>query len=235
EVTAEHEGAELAVKVSGPGGLIVDLSEVFAGIDGFLLAITASLVLVLLVLIYRSPVVALVPLISVGWVFMLASAFGALLAEEVGFAVDPMSTGIMTVMLFGAGTDYCLFISSRYREELTKVEDKHEAMRRTMRGVGGAVLSAGGTILIATVSLLLAVLPAYRSLGPVLAIAVIVMLVASLALVPAILTILGRASFWPFRPAYTPDQPVQATESRGWSWIADHVLRRPVTMLVAMA
>jgi putative drug exporter of the RND superfamily len=232
DVTSQYDGAELSVKVSGPAGLVVDLVAVFEGIDGFLLIVTATLVLVLLVVIYRSPIVALVPLVSVGWVFVMADSTAAWLATQIGFAVDGQSTGIMTVLLFGAGTDYCLFISSRYREEMAKVQDKHEAMRRSMRGVGGAIVSAGGTILIATIILLLAVLPAYRSLGPVLAIAVALMMAAALTLVPAILTILGRWSFWPFRPRYAPDQP---DEEKGaspiWSRIADGVLRRPVTVL----
>lgn len=222
---------DVEVKVSGPAGLIVDLVKVFAGIDGFLLIVTASLVLVLLVLIYRSPVVALVPLISVGWVFTMADSLAAWLASWVGFAVDGQSTGIMTVLLFGAGTDYCLFVSSRYREELTRVQDKHEAMRRTLRGVGEAILSAGSTILLATLILLLAVLPAYRSLAPVLAIAVGLMMVAAITLVPAILTILGRGSFWPFRPAYVENAAPTDSESRGWSWVASRVLERPVAVL----
>jgi RND superfamily putative drug exporter len=230
--TAAIDGADLEVKVSGPAGLIVDLVKVFAGIDGFLLAVTAGLVLVLLVLIYRSPVVALVPLISVGWVFSMADSLAAWMATVVGFSVDGQSTGIMTVLLFGAGTDYCLFISSRYREELTRVEDKHEAMRRTLRGVGEAILSAGSTILLATLILLLAVLPAYRSLAPVLAIAVGLMMIAAITLVPAILTILGRGSFWPFRPKYVENASPDEQESKIWSWMADHVLKRPVAVLI---
>jgi putative drug exporter of the RND superfamily len=231
DFTAQFDGADLDVRVSGPAGLIVDLTAVFADIDGFLLLVTASLVLVLLLIIYRSPIVAMVPLISVGWVFAMADSLGAWLATTVGFAVDGQSTGIMTVLLFGAGTDYCLFISSRFREELARVQDKHEAMRRTMAGVGGAIVSAGSTILFATIILLLAVLPAYRSLGPVLAIAVALMMLAALTLVPAILTVLGRWSFWPFRPKYEPNKPEDETASPIWSWIAERVLRRPGTVL----
>lgn len=233
DFTSQFDEADLSVRVSGPAGLIVDLTAVFAGIDGFLLAVTASLVLVLLLLIYRSPIVAMVPLIAVGWVFAMADSLGAWLATEIGFAVDGQSTGIMTVLLFGAGTDYCLFISSRFREEMTRVQDKHEAMRRAMAGVGGAIISAGGTILVATIILSLAVLPAYSSLGPVLAIAVGVMMLAALTLVPAILTILGRWSFWPFRPKYEPEKPDEDTASPVWSWIAERVLRRPGTVLAA--
>lgn len=233
DVTARYDNAELMVKVSGPGGLVVDLVKVFEGIDGFLLLVTAVLVLVLLVAIYRSPIVALVPLVCVGWVFTLANGVAAWASQQIGFPVDGQSTGIMTVLLFGAGTDYCLFISSRFREELALVEDKHEAMRRSMRGVGGAIVSAGATILIATVILLLAVLPAYRSLGPVLAIAVALMMAAALTLVPAILTILGRWSFWPFRPKYNPHASRSERAGPVWSRIADVVLRRPVAVLSA--
>jgi transport protein len=231
DVTNQYDGAELTIRVSGPGGLIVDLVKVFEGIDGFLLIVTAVLVLVLLVAIYRSPIVALVPLVSVGWVFTLANGVAAWASREIGFPVDGQSTGIMTVLLFGAGTDYCLFVSSRFREEMTQVADKHEAMRRSMRGVGGAIVSAGATILVATVILLLALLPAYRSLGPVLAIAVALMMAAALTLVPAILTILGRWSFWPFRPIYIPDKPASESASPVWSRIADIVLRRPLAVL----
>lgn len=233
DVTTQYDGADLMVRVSGPGGLIVDLVKVFEGIDGFLLIVTAVLVLVLLVAIYRSPIVALVPLVSVGWVFTLANGVAAWASREIGFPVDGQSTGIMTVLLFGAGTDYCLFISSRFREELTLVENTHEAMRRSMRGVGGAIVSAGSTILVATIILLLALLPAYRSLGPVLAIAVALMMAAALTLVPAILTILGRWSFWPFRPSYAPGKPASESSSPVWSRIAGIVLRRPAAVLSA--
>lgn len=232
DYTSQFDTGSLQVKVSGPGGLLADLLQVFKQIDGFLLLVTAGLVLVLLILIYRSPVVALVPLISVGWVFSLASGIGALLAEHAGLLVNGQATGIMTVLLFGAGTDYCLFISSRYREELTRTDDKHEAMRRTMRGVGEAVLSAAGTILIATLALLLAVLRSNRALGPLLAIAIGVMLIASLTLVPAILATLGRRAFWPFHPRVDPSHV--PTERHGiWSHIAGLVARRPGMVLMS--
>ncbi|HVX29877.1 MAG TPA: MMPL family transporter, partial [Nitrolancea sp.] len=226
DFTGQFDSGSLQVKVSGPGGLLADLLKVFERIDGFLLLVTAGLVLVLLILIYRSPVVALVPIVSVGWVFSLASAIGALLAEHAGLLVNGQATGIMTVLLFGAGTDYCLFISSRYREELLRVDDTHEAMQRAMRGVGEAIISAAGTILIATLALLLAVLRSNQALGPLLAIAIGVMLLAALTLVPAILAILGRRAFWPFVPHVDHDH--EPAERRGiWSQVAGLVARRP--------
>ena len=233
DVTAQIDGAELQARVSGPGGLIADLISVFANIDGFLLIVTVSLVLVLLVLIYRSPVVALVPILIVGLVFQLSSGVGALILEAVDFPVSGQTTGIMTVILFGAGTDYILFISARYREELALHQDKHIAMRNSMQAVGGAITSASGTLVVASLILLFADLGSYRSLGPAIAIAILLMTVAALTLVPAVLAILGRFAFWPFSPRY--DDSAVAEEVAGgspiWGRIARFVLRRPGTVL----
>lgn len=236
DVTDTIDQAELQVRVSGPGGLIADLVSVFANIDTFLLLVTVVLVLVLLILIYRSPVVAFVPIILVGLVFQLASGVGALILDAADFAVSGQTTGIMTVILFGAGTDYFLFISSRYKEELTLTEDKHAAMRASMRAVNGAITSAAGTLVIASLILLLASLGTYRSLGPVIAIAIILMLLAGLTLVPATLTILGRFAFWPFSPAFDESDAGEQEDTNGkseiWERIAEFVLGRPGKVLV---
>ena len=235
DITDGIDNASLDVKVSGPGGLIADLVSVFENIDGFLLIVTASLVLILLVLIYRSPVVALVPILLVGLVFQLASGIGAVILEAADAAVSGQTTGIMTVILFGAGTDYILFISARYREELTLNEDKHVAMRKSMRAVGSAIASASGTLVLASLILLLARLGTYQSLGPAIAIAIVLMMLAALTLVPAVLTILGRFAFWPFRPRYDAAAEADDVErsSRIWSRIAGFVLGRPGAVLAA--
>lgn len=234
EVTDQYDTAALQVKVSGPGGLVADLVSVFRNIDGFLLLVTVSLVLVLLIIIYRSPVVALVPILLVGLVFQLSNSIGALVLDAVDFSVNGQATGIMTVILFGAGTDYILFISSRYREELGRTEDKHEAIQRSMRAVGGAIISAGGTVIAASMILLFADLGSYQSLGPVIAIAIGIMLLAGLTLVPAVLAITGRFSFWPFSPRYDPRTAAEGgheARSRLWTRIARTVLARPGTVL----
>ncbi len=230
--TIQLPGVEIAV--GGPGGLVVDMINVFSQIDGFLLLVTVALVLVLLIAIYRSPIVALVPLLGVGLVFQLAGGIGAWVAQTLELPLSGQSTGIMTVVLFGTGTDYVLFVSARFREELTRHEDKHEAMRRTMRGVGGAVASAGATILVATGALLLATLRSYQSLGPVIALAVALMMLAALTLIPAVLTALGRHAFWPFRPRLThvSDTP-DAWRTSIYGGIGGFVLRRPRTVLAA--
>ena len=126
-------GVEIAV--GGPGGLIVDLVGVFTQIDSLLLVVTVLLVLVLLVIIYRSPIMAAIPLLGVGLVFQMAGAIAAWYALRFGIPISGQTTGIMTVVLFGTGTDYVLFVSARFREELTRHDDRHEAMRRTMRGM----------------------------------------------------------------------------------------------------
>ena len=226
------------VAVGGPGGLIVDLVEVFASIDSFLLIVTVLLVLVLLILIYRSPIVALIPLLGVGLVFQLAGAVGAWVAQQFDLPISGQTTGIMTVVLFGTGTDYVLFVSARFREELTRHDDKHEAMRRTMRGVGGAVASAGATILIASAALMFATLRSYQTLGPVIAIAVGLMMLAALTLIPAVLTIGGRRAFWPMQPrlgAGTPSQPEAPQDWRRsvYGRIGSVVLRWPRASLAA--
>ena len=213
---AELDLPGVEVAVGGPGGLIVDLVEVFASIDSFLLIVTVLLVLTLLILIYRSPIVALIPLLGVGLVFQLAGAVGAWVAQQFDLPISGQTTGIMTVVLFGTGTDYVLFVSARFREELTRHDDKHEAMRRTMRGVGGAVASAGATILIASAALMFATLRSYQTLGPVIAIAVGLMVLAALTLIPAVLTIGGRRAFWPMQPRLGVGTPSQPEAPQDW-------------------
>jgi putative drug exporter of the RND superfamily len=227
--------AGLEIAVSGPGGILLDLISVFQQIDVFLTLVTAGLVLVLLMIIYRSPVIAFVPLLSVGWVFMLAGAIAAVGSERLGYLVNGQAQGVMTVLLFGAGTDYCLFISSRFREELQRTEDKHEAMKKTMRAVGGAVASSAGTILIATLILVLATLRTTAALGPLLSIAIGIMFFAALTLVPALMTVLGRKAFWPARIAYDPDVAADAGNAKPgiWDRVASVVTGRPAFFLTA--
>ena len=233
---ARLPGVEVAV--GGPGGLIVDLIQVFSNIDSLLLIVTVLLVLVLLIAIYRSPIVALIPLLAVGLVFQVAGAVGAAVAQQFDLPISGQSTGIMTVVLFGTGTDYVLFVSARFREELSRHADKHEAMRRTMRGVGWAVASAGATILIASAVLLLATLRSYQSLGPVIAIAVGLMMLAALTLVPALLTIAGRRAYWPRQPRLDPEGAAAGDGEQAWKRsiygrIGAVVLRRPRVALAA--
>ncbi|MDQ3614071.1 MAG: MMPL family transporter [Chloroflexota bacterium] len=234
QVADPPSGVDIAV--SGPGGLILDLISVFETIDVFLTLVTAGLVLVLLIVIYRSPVIALVPLVSVGWVFALTGAVAAASAQQFDLLVNGQAQGIATVLLFGAGTDYCLFIASRFREELKRIEDKHEAMRATMRAVGEAIASSAGTVLVATFILSFAVLRSTAALGPLLSIAIGLMLIAGLTLVPAIVTVLGRFAFWPLQPKYETSATQDDRHEAGgglWGTTARLVTGRPITFLIA--
>jgi RND superfamily putative drug exporter len=217
----------LQVYVTGDLGLWADFEEVFGELDTKLLAATVVLVLVLLGAIYRAPLIALIPIVVVGLAYQVASGFIYLYADA-GNTVNSNATGILIVLMFGVGTDYCLLLVSRYREELHRHADKHEAMARALRRAGPAVLASGSTVIAAMLVLLLADTGSTHALGPVSAIGVAAVLLAGLTLLPALLTVVGRRGFWPRRAvvAYRPD--VDVAERQGiWRRFGDRVLTRP--------
>jgi RND superfamily putative drug exporter len=222
----------MAVYVTGNVGFNTDAHDVFENIDTKLLLATVTLVLVLLGAIYRSVLVALTPLLVVFFAYTLAQAFVYLLADS-GATVSTNATSILIVLMFGVGTDYCLLLVSRYREELRRIEDKHEAMQRAVRRAGPAILASGLTVSLAMLVLALADNKGTSSLGPVFAIGVACALVAGLTLLPTLLTIFGRTGFWPRRTTVDYD-PDQATTSRQGIWrrVGDRVLRRPGAALL---
>jgi RND superfamily putative drug exporter len=226
-------GGALEVYVTGDLGLWADFEEVFSEVDTRLLLATVVLVLVLLGAIYRAPLIAIIPIVVVGLGYQVATAFIYLYADA-GNTVNSNSTGILIVLMFGVGTDYCLLLVSRYREELHRVEDKHAAMARALRRAGPALLASGCTVIAAMLVLLLADTGSTNSLGPVSAIGVACVLLAGLTLLPALLTAVGRKGFWPRRSAveYQPD--VDWVERPGvWRRFGDRVLRRPGLALAA--
>ncbi len=227
----DGHGTPLQVKVTGPAGVIADAVFIFKSTDLPLLLTTIALVLALLIIIYRSPILALIPLIAVGWVLSIVNALLGFVAQAGWLSISQQATSIMTVLLFGAGTDYTIFIASRYREELRRNPDAHLALQTAMRGVGEAITSSAGTVILALLTLLLTTLGLYYSLGPSMAIAIAVMLLGGLTLVPALLAVLGRVAFWPFMPQPTTEDVAAATASAGrgfWGRIATFVTRRPV-------
>ncbi len=238
EVALETGGGALRGYVTGPAGIIADTVTVFSGTDVTLLLATVGLVLVLLLLVYRSPILPLLPIVAVGMVLQVANALLALAARGGLLDVSQQASSIATVLLFGAGTDYTIFIVSRFREELRHTEDKHLAMRTTMHAVGEAITSSAGTVVLALLTLLLATIGLYSSLGPTLAASIAVMLVAGLTLVPALLTWLGRAAYWPFIPRYQPalpDAPPTIAEIRAlgfWGRLGAWTARHRVVALV---
>ena len=232
--------APLQAYVTGPAGIVADAVKIFSATDVKLLLATVGLVLILLIILYRSPILALFPLIAVGWVLQIVDALIGFAGKAALFGVSQQATSIMTVLLFGAGTDYTIFIASRYREELLHTQDKYQAMQQTMRAVGEAITSSAGTVILALLTLIFTTIGLYYSLGPALAIAIIVMLLAGLTLAPALLVLLGRAAYWPFVPRYQEETSATITPARGFwvrlgLWTARHRVLAVVGSTVLLA
>jgi putative drug exporter of the RND superfamily len=226
-------GGGREVYVTGDLGLWADFEEVFGELDTRLLLATVVLVLVLLGAIYRAPLIAIIPIVVVGLAYQVATGFIYLYADA-GNNVNSNSTGILIVLMFGVGTDYCLLLVSRYREELHRVEDKHAAMARALRRAGPALLASGCTVIAAMLVLLLADTGSVKSLGPVSAIGVAGVLLAGLTLLPALLTAAGRRGFWPRRSTVACKPDVDLAQRPGlWRRFGDRVLRRPGLALAA--
>jgi RND superfamily putative drug exporter len=225
-------GGGLAVHITGPGGTSADFSEAFEGIDSTLLMSAMAVVIVMLLLTYRSPSLLLVPLLSVIAALFTAQALIYLLAEHAGLTVNGQSAGILTVLVFGAGTDYALLLVARYREELRRHEDRHEAMALALHRAGPAVLASGATVVLSMLVLLVAEMNSTRGLGPVAAIGVAVALLAMMTLFPALLVIFGRWVFWPVIPHFGTADP---TERGLWARMGRRITHRPRMVWVATA
>ena len=205
-VVPRPEGDETGLHafVTGEAGFEGDRSEAVKGIDDTLLLVTCSVLLVLLLAIYRSPLVAVVPLLVVAVAYLVAGGITYGLVAAGLTDVSGQTTAILIVLMFGAGTDYCLLIVARFRDELRRTADVGEAMSRATRRTGPAILSAGAIVVVAMLVLALADFNATREMGPILALGVAVMVAAGLTLLPAILATLGRRAFWPAVPRVEP-------------------------------
>ena len=188
-------GGGLEVKVTGPAGFAADAIEVFEGINGTLLGVALLLVFVLLILIYRSPIFWVIPFFSVIFaeVSTRSIAYGL---TEIGVVVNGQSSAILSILVLGAGTDYALLLVSRYREELRKHKDKHEALALALRTAGPAIVASGATVIFALLCLTVAEVEGTAGLGPIGALGIAVAMVTMLTLLPALLAITGRRAFW---------------------------------------
>ncbi|MFC4775241.1 MMPL family transporter [Paenibacillus sp. GCM10023252] len=198
--TAIDDGSELSVRVTGPVGIAVDATGLFEGADVSLLIATVLLVLILLLIIYRSPILAIVPLIGVGFAYFITSPLLGWMADQGWITVDSQAISIMTVLLFGAGTDYCLFLISHYRQELTRESNKFIALRKAFKDGSGAIAMSGFTVVLSLFALLAAKYGAFHRFAIPFSLSILIMGIASLTLIPALLSLLGRASFYPFIP-----------------------------------
>lgn len=227
EVAAGGHG--LSVRVGGPGALDTDSAEVYGTLGGPLLYTTVLVVALLLILIYRSPTLWLVPLLAAGAADVLSMAVTYGLNRTFGVTVSGQSSGVMTILVFGVGTDYALLLVARYREELRRTEHPYDAMRTALRRCGPAVLASAGTVAAGMICLLAADLNSSRGMGPAAAVGVLCALVAMTTLLPAVLVLLGRRVFWPLVPVHGGEQRPRRSVFAAMGATAS---RKPVAVLV---
>ncbi len=214
--------ADLQVHVTGGPAFGADIAGAFTHANVTLLAVTASVVALLLIATYRSPVLWLVPLLVVAFADRVAAAVGTAVASLTGLSFDGATSGITSVLVFGAGTNYALLLISRYRQELRRHAGHRDALRRAVHRAGPAIVASNATVVLALLTLLLAATPSTRSLGALAACGLVIAAVSVLVVLPPLLAVCGRRLFWPFIPV---DRP--ATESGAWRRVAEWVAGRP--------
>jgi len=213
----------LVSHVTGPLGNAADSNNVFKGINGTLLYSAVAVVIVILLITYRSPFLWLLPVISSAVALTVAQAVIYLLAAHAGLVVNAQSAGILDVLVFGASTDYALLITARYREELRRHDRRHPAMATALRRAGPAIIASASTVIVALLTLYFAELNSTKDLGPVLAIGIAAGFLVMITLLPALLVTFPRGIFWPYKPTYgSPEPTTRGMWARvGWS-IAPH-------------
>ena len=232
----EDVPAGLTAVVGGPGGLIGDFGEAFAGIDGLLIVVAGGVVFLILVVVYRTPILPVVVLLSAMLGLGVAAAVTYLLASKDVLDLNGQSQGILFILAVGAATDYSLLIVARFREELRDHESKYVAMRNAWKAAIEPVLASGATVILGLLCLLLSDLSSLRGLGPVGALGIAAAMLSSLTALPAALALLGRRAFWPRAPRLGSEH----TDTKGlWGRVSRLVGRRArvvwVTTVVVLA
>jgi len=210
--------------VTGPGGLLGDLFGAFGTLDSTLLLTTLSVVAIILIIVYRSPILWIIPLLSAMFALSTAGGIVYLLAKNNIIDVDGQSQGILSVLVLGAATDYALLLIARYREELHHHESRFDAMRAAYKGVWEPILASGSTVSISLLILLFSQLTNTASLGPIGAIGIVCSMITILTLLPAFLLLFGRWIFWPRRPDFDGDDHVM---SGTWSKVGNVIDKNP--------
>ncbi|MEU7941213.1 MMPL family transporter [Microbispora bryophytorum] len=233
EVVPPATGDESGLRafVTGRAGFEADRQAALGGINGTLLAVTVAVLLLLLLVTYRSPLVALVPLAVVALAYLVTSGLAYGLVAAGLTDISGQTTSILVVLMFGAGTDYCLLIVARFRDELRRTRDVEEAMVAAAQRTAPAILSAGAIVVGTMMVLALADFNATREMGPILALGVAIMVCAGLTLLPAVLTALGRRAFWPAVPRLEPESAPAVTF---WGRVAGLVHARPGVIAAAV-
>jgi RND superfamily putative drug exporter len=210
--------------VTGPGGLLGDLFGAFGDIDSTLLLTTLGVVALILIVVYRSPILWIIPLLSALFALSTAGGIVYLLAKNDIIDVDGQSQGILSVLVIGAATDYALLLIARYREELHLHENRFDAMRAAYKGVWEPILASGSTVAISLLVLLFSQLTNTAGLGPIGAIGIACSVITILTLLPALLLLFGRWIFWPRRPEFDGEDQVL---SGVWSKVGGTIERSP--------
>ena len=231
ELRAEA-GEGVDVQVTGPAGIRADLGAVFTGANVRLLAATAAVVALLLLLTYRSPVLWIIPLLVVGLADRLAAILATHTLRLTGVPWDESTVGVLSVLVFGAGTNYALLLISRYRDELRGTADRFQAMRTSLRHSGEAVLTSASTVVLGVLTLLLSVFPATRGLGLASAVGIVIAAGYALVVLPSVLVLFGRWVFWPLIPRVGDAALVDSGRSV-WARVGTQVARRPIAFVVA--
>lgn len=222
----------VTAQVTGPAAIEADLAGVFDGADVTLLAATATIVALLLIITYRSPLLWIVPLLVVGLADQVAAASATHVLATFGVVWDESTIGILSVLVFGAGTDYALLLISRYRDELRAEEDRYVAMATAVRGTFEAVLASATTVTLGLLTLLLSVVPTTRGLGLACAVGVVIAASYALLVLPCALVLFGRWKFWPLIPRLG-QQPLVESRTSAWRRLGTTVSGRPRGFAVA--
>jgi putative drug exporter of the RND superfamily len=215
--------SDVQLFVTGPAGIATDSLDLFSRADLVLIFSTVGLILILLIVIYRSPLLAFIPLLAAVFVYGVVMQLLGILGKA-GLALSNQTISIMSILLFAAVIDYSLFVFSRFREELKNHDSKFEAMKEAMRETGMPVFFSGGTVLAAMLVLFFAELGDYRNFAPTFATTMVVIMLASVTLVPALFTLFGRKSFWPKVPKVGTEK---VKDSSFWSRIGKFVVKKP--------
>lgn len=215
--------ADTTFRITGPAGIAGDTLKLFERADIVLLMATIGIILLLLIVIYRSPLLALIPLLATAIVYQVVNQIVALMGAG-GLEINNSTSSIMSILLFAAVIDYSLFVFSRFREELNHHESKYEAMKHAMRATGEPVWLAGGTVFAAMLVLFFANFRDYQNFAPIFGTTMLVIMLASITLLPALFTLFGRKSFWPKVPKFGV---TKAEKHAFWGPIARFVVRKP--------
>ncbi len=225
-------GAGIESHVTGPGGIFADLFGAFGSIDTTLLRTTLIVVAIILIVVYRSPILWIIPLFTAGTALGLATMVVYYLAKADIIDLNGQTQGILDVLVLGAATDYALLLISRYREELHHHESRYEAMRIALRGVVEPIVASGSTVIAGLMVLLLSDLSSNRGLGPVGSIGIAAAMLAALTLLPALLIVFGRWIFWPKVPKFDDEDEKL---SGMWAKVGNFVDRKPRAIWVTTA